>query len=84
VELDDPHPSGRHVVEWTGLDRHDAGLEVAGGNGDGDTERVEQLRAATGALLADRSWPHVAREHIRIYQEVARAESPARRRLRAA
>ena len=50
----------------------------------GDTERVQQLRAATGALLADRSWPHVAREHIRIYQEVARAESPARRRLRAA
>lgn len=49
-----------------------------------DPERVDRLRVATDTLLTDRSWPHVAREHVRIYQEVARAESPARRRLRAA
>lgn len=49
-----------------------------------DPDHVDRLRVATETLLADRSWPHVAREHVRIYQEVARAESPARRRLRAA
>jgi glycosyltransferase involved in cell wall biosynthesis len=50
----------------------------------GDPAHLDTVRTATAALAADRSWPAVADAHARIYQEVARADSPARRRLRAA
>jgi glycosyltransferase involved in cell wall biosynthesis len=43
---------------------------------------LERLRATTGRLRAERSWPRVARRHLDLYEEVRRARCPAGRRVR--
>lgn len=49
-----------------------------------DSVQRERMRNASSALAVGRSWPVVARAHRDIYEEVERAHSTARRRLRAA
>jgi len=49
-----------------------------------DRAGLEPLRERTVAFAAGRAWPAVADRHLELYEEVRRAERPARRRLRAA
>ncbi|MBB4661936.1 glycosyltransferase [Conexibacter arvalis] len=49
-----------------------------------DRDGLEPLRARAADFAAGRAWPAVADRHLELYEEVRRAERPARRRLRAA
>lgn len=48
-----------------------------------DPSALDELRAATADIVADRLWPEVARRHLDLYEEVSSGAVRDRRRLRA-
>jgi glycosyltransferase involved in cell wall biosynthesis len=47
-----------------------------------DPARLDVVRTASLAMAAARSWEHVARSHVALYEEVIDADRPPGRRLR--